>query len=1350
MKRFKYILLMSIIAVLTFVLGCACADKKEYGTVKLDKKELTLTVGESEIITTTTSKADVRLEWSATDAGIVNVYNGLVKATAMGTTTVVATIEGSKTKATCKVTVKARTLENLENIRAYVGDEDISLALNVSENYQIKAEKLEKGVYSDASALLKGVKFSTDEAGSYRITYTAGNETANCYVYVDAEKDYKDFFVIDALDGSTEFKSHVSQSSVDVLTEPECGTTYSQYVEEDFSAELAAAGYDGVVDNNMLYRIEKEVVKFGWGGTYFYFDITPKNSDIFNEIDTFDEGAYLSLWYRVLCDTDGTGYKPVSTSYNYLYRENASGLSLVLRNKSVNALPSNNGWFNWRLSLSAVGELIGSERLIFNIGQWAAGGKFKVDLYSVEVVSPLVNTLESGREVYEGERLEYELPNPGMRNESRVLEGIYKGDTKLEEETDYNFYDYAGVSYIVDLAPGEYTLKYVVSADGLKANTDNGYVIESPLTVKARIYSNPAVFAGNEQTAEDVSWFQAGSWGTLSSANATTVETITDEDYAALKAAGYKGVLNKRTVNRANIKATSVNGDKTRGAFGFIFNLTQGNRLFTMGSDANVKNNYYISIWARANELIGADTRLAAYDTSSMKQATAGSENWVNLNANQWTEYIFPIENFQSVNFWLGQNGGSNGMLGIYLASIFAKNDMYVDIYSAELCMKEVEIEEGKSLDAKFYSGALAVGTALDYIDVYSGSTLLTEGTDYTLENNEISGLTKGEYEIRYYVSGANYLENCYVKRLVSVVKPIENAVVISNMSTANAGTAYVHSSSESIKTSEMDSSINGTVYTLTSNDTAALKTAGYNGVVTNDKANRFTFGTYSAKQYVYLPFNEGYDNEILFEAIKTRDAQLYVSVWMRASKDVSAEALNWLVMGERSQRPANAGWTPKAIQAGEWFEWTMVFAGSQSFGYTYGWGLGEGYYTSAESVTVGLLFYGMPAAGLSGLELDIYSVEFKVPEIIGTQGVATNVSIPSVYGSEFDLEIYNGETKLKKGTDWTMAGESVTIAAAGEYTLVYTLKDDKFAVGQTLKRHITVQAMLASATMIDDMSTAGTVKGWTEPTVGCTRLLNNCTAQTTSSGTISDAEYAALLAAGYKGEKTSKSVSKLTIGTLSARSNLYVQFDATLNSAILNLALANRLSDVYVSVWLKCNQSFSYDTYAVIFGQSSKYAALQDIAPVIGGSNTDWLTASTVGQWMEIQIPISTLLNTSWYEGQGLLTAGEAYAYGFNLWNGAFNGYLSGATFDIWSMELVVMDKTATAGTATDVSIPAALFGTYTVSVLDSEGNPATDVTVSGTSVTATTAGTYTIVYTMTSDRFKSGVTVKAKLTVS
>ena len=162
-------------------------------SVRLDKKDLTLTVGESEVLTAMVSPSNATnrtVRWSSSDETVASAVNGRVMAFKPGSTTVTVTTEDGGLTASCQVTVKSNVV-NVENVSL----SKTELTLTEGEIATLTA------VVSPSNATNKNVSWhSSDEsvatvsngrvtalkAGSAVITVTAedGGKTAICQVSV--------------------------------------------------------------------------------------------------------------------------------------------------------------------------------------------------------------------------------------------------------------------------------------------------------------------------------------------------------------------------------------------------------------------------------------------------------------------------------------------------------------------------------------------------------------------------------------------------------------------------------------------------------------------------------------------------------------------------------------------------------------------------------------------------------------------------------------------------------------------------------------------------------------------------------------------------------------------------------------------------------------------------------------------------------------------------------------------------------------------------------------------------------------------------------------------------------------
>lgn len=162
-------------------------------SVRLDKKDLTLTVGKSEVLTAMVSPSNATnrtVRWSSSDETVASAVNGRVMAFKPGSTTVTVTTEDGGLTASCQVTVKSNVV-NVENVSL----SKTELTLTEGEIATLTA------VVSPSNATNKNVSWhSSDEsvatvsngrvtalkAGSSVITVTAedGGKTAICQVSV--------------------------------------------------------------------------------------------------------------------------------------------------------------------------------------------------------------------------------------------------------------------------------------------------------------------------------------------------------------------------------------------------------------------------------------------------------------------------------------------------------------------------------------------------------------------------------------------------------------------------------------------------------------------------------------------------------------------------------------------------------------------------------------------------------------------------------------------------------------------------------------------------------------------------------------------------------------------------------------------------------------------------------------------------------------------------------------------------------------------------------------------------------------------------------------------------------------
>ena len=104
MKR-NFFYIIAAMLLITVTIGC---KKDKVTGVTLDKKEITLTIGETEILKATVHPGDATntaVSWKSSDEAVATVVNGTVYAQEVGTATITVTTEEGNHTATCVVTV---------------------------------------------------------------------------------------------------------------------------------------------------------------------------------------------------------------------------------------------------------------------------------------------------------------------------------------------------------------------------------------------------------------------------------------------------------------------------------------------------------------------------------------------------------------------------------------------------------------------------------------------------------------------------------------------------------------------------------------------------------------------------------------------------------------------------------------------------------------------------------------------------------------------------------------------------------------------------------------------------------------------------------------------------------------------------------------------------------------------------------------------------------------------------------------------------------------------------------------------------------------------------------------------
>lgn len=187
MKKVR--LISWIVAIAVSVMSCSKDDDTGVTGISINKKDLSLMVGETQQLTATVTPENVvPAEWSSSDTTVVTVNEaGLVTAVAVGKAVVTASAEGFS--ADCQVTVSDIPVES---VTLYTNEQ----SLNYGESFELKATVLpanapqtvlwtssdEKVATVDEKGVITAVGY-----GEATITATAGDKTATCLISIISE-----------------------------------------------------------------------------------------------------------------------------------------------------------------------------------------------------------------------------------------------------------------------------------------------------------------------------------------------------------------------------------------------------------------------------------------------------------------------------------------------------------------------------------------------------------------------------------------------------------------------------------------------------------------------------------------------------------------------------------------------------------------------------------------------------------------------------------------------------------------------------------------------------------------------------------------------------------------------------------------------------------------------------------------------------------------------------------------------------------------------------------------------------------------------------------------------------------
>ena len=175
---------------------CNVTVKAKVASVSLDKTEITLTEGDTHILTATINPDNAtnkNVSWKSSNTSVATVSNGKVTALKAGTTTITVTTEDGGKTATCNVTVNEK-IYSVENISldktSAILFEGETLVLTATINpYNATNKNVVWSSSNTSVATVVDGKVAALKTGTATIIVTTedGNKTATCDVTVNAK-----------------------------------------------------------------------------------------------------------------------------------------------------------------------------------------------------------------------------------------------------------------------------------------------------------------------------------------------------------------------------------------------------------------------------------------------------------------------------------------------------------------------------------------------------------------------------------------------------------------------------------------------------------------------------------------------------------------------------------------------------------------------------------------------------------------------------------------------------------------------------------------------------------------------------------------------------------------------------------------------------------------------------------------------------------------------------------------------------------------------------------------------------------------------------------------------------------
>ena len=1080
---------------------------------------------------------------------------------------------------------------------------------------------------------------------------------------------------------------------------------------------------------------------------------------------------HVSVWVRIRNEAEQSCSSKVWAA---VYNKNAKQQRNSMMNGAVwneeYAFP-NNQWVELKIPAAAIvgayrefdGAFPGAAEEAFGISlPWlmVAGNEFlspvNVDVFGAELCYNDIS-------IKIGEKADVKADPVLYYEEAEVGFELYQDGRKLAKGKDYQVEAQTVVSGLSD---GVYVIEYT----GL-----NGI-----LRFKRKIYVEPRQKVLNTVLAENgIRYYSSHDYlGSINTEHTnpvrdTSLETLSEDAWQDLLTAGYCGKLSERKVSRISIDMGEKKNNNAARTLGILFAEADSENLKYYVENEKACEDYYVSVWAKANYKTRFHAAAMVLDSASRSQAnnTTYENIAVVMEEDEWTEIQIPLkyvrDAYHNFHAWYG-NTASEAVPGIWVDWLMMKDgDAYpedllftLDIYGAEIKYSGIEVKPYQSTDISIVTDMIRPGLAYTF-EVIGPDGVLAAGKDYRMAGNRIIFEKAGDYGIKYNVVTPKelYQTDFVLYRPVHV----QRAKTVPEMTLGEAGWYFAgHTYGNGAIDGPTTKVGETTQYTLTDEEYASLPA----GAVSEERTVRRITINMDEKQEgnaarsVGILFEDTL-NEELKSLAKNQGVQkeYYVSVWVRFS-GASKVGSTYAIVADRAKKIQAAALPAMSFPEFEKETWTelripMPFV-KKAYDNFSGWGC---YDKGAQEDVFGIWFDWL--CDPTAVEGDAYPDGTVLTIDIGdarvmyqgvciqetkTADISVNTNILK-HGMNYSYEIYNGDKLLQAGVDYTADGNRVVFEKAGVYTVKYVVQTtrDEYQTDFSFFRYLTItprkQVPSISLGEAGSYFTSHNYQGAIDSP--CANVGK------TAQHTLTDEEYAGLPAGAATGDH--RTANRITINMDEKREgnaarSVGILFPDTLNGQLKALAQdTDVLENCYVSVWVRFSETSKVgNTYAIVTDRAKRMQATA--FPTLSFPTFEKAT------WTELRIPMSSV-KTAYDNFSGWDNCQGAEEDVFGIWfdwllnpmAAEGDAYPDGTvlTIDIYGAELQYKDIiVGKENTPVDLTVPVNFLGagTETAYEIYRDGKlltAGTEYTVEENQVVFHNPGDYMVKYRLTNREY-------------